>query len=98
MNNHLFTVIAKYIPNTLAIKTRVEGECLIMMNQSGVIDVVNETAKSFFFLCDGKRTIGDIFDIMKKEYDVDEETLAADLLLLIRQMQKRGFIHIEELI
>jgi hypothetical protein len=54
------------------------------------IYVLNETGTRIWELVDGKRTLADIIALITAEFDVDEKTLADDLLEYVGEMVTSG--------
>ncbi|WP_456408253.1 PqqD family protein [Thiolapillus sp.] len=60
-------------------QTRVGGEGVILRQDEGEILVVNEVAIRFVELIDGDKDLNELTDLLFQEYDVEKNTLAADL-------------------
>ena len=56
---------------------------------------LNDTAKDFILLCDGKRTVEDILVKMAEIYAVDEKILQIDIIDLIRDLQWKKILILE---
>jgi hypothetical protein len=66
---------------------------LIHQDQAEAI-VLNDTGLAFLELCDGHRNAGDIIDGMKSQFDVEPETLSADLEPFIEVLAEAGIIRL----
>ena len=84
-------------PRTNAVKTREEGEILLVMNPGQSLLFLNLVAKDFFLLCNGENTLDDIVEILYNQYDVEKETLTDDLLDIIQDMQKKRILYFDPL-
>ena len=83
-------------PFSIALKSRKEGELKIVSSEELDICYLNPTASFFFDYCDGSMTMGNILDIIKQEYDVDENILKNDLIDIVRYMQWKRILKLEE--
>jgi pyrroloquinoline quinone biosynthesis protein D len=54
---------------------------------------LNETAQDILTRCDG-RTVSEIIQALTEEYDVDAETLAADVRETLADLQRRKLIEL----
>jgi pyrroloquinoline quinone biosynthesis protein D len=53
---------------------------------------LNTTAHEVVSRCDGKTTVDGIIELLGKEYDVSAETIRADVLECLAQLQQRQLI------
>jgi len=83
----MFEFYCNFFPLFSARKTRKEGEVLIVFTNSLDLLYLNETAALFCALADGHRTLGEVVNVIKREYDVDSSRLVADICHLIRDLQ-----------
>ena len=56
------------------------------------IYTLNTVANDIWNLLDGRRAVAEIVDKLQQEYEVDRETLAADIRRLLSEMQEEGLI------
>jgi pyrroloquinoline quinone biosynthesis protein D len=43
-------------------------------------------------LCDGERTVGDIADILAKEYNAPKEDIEADIIAMLQDLADKGVV------
>lgn len=84
------------IPRVIALKTRENEDFLIAESDGLDIFYLNETAKNFLELCDGKRKIEEIKEMFLKDYVIDENSLEQDIVNLIRDLQWKNIIRLED--
>lgn len=85
-----------YIRRT-AIKTRRNGEMLIVMSERGEVQYLNETAAFLYERFDGSMTLREVFDLLLAEYDIAQQDIASvqqDAVNVIRDLQWQGLIEI----
>jgi hypothetical protein len=69
------------------------GEEAILINlNSGVYYSLNDTGTMFWELIDGQRTVADCAAEIAREYDVEAEVVAADLLELAEDFEREGLV------
>ncbi len=54
--------------------------------------VLNEVGVSFLELCDGKRNVQQIIDVMLEQYDVDADVLSKDIQAFVLELSDGGVI------
>ena len=64
---------------------------LVLKGQADAI-VLNDTAACFIELCDGKRTLDEIVEMVVEDFEVSAEQLALDLAPFIEAMAQEGVI------
>lgn len=69
-------------------------ETVVLSLKSGYLYTCNDTTARFIRAVDGKRRIGDIIDLLEKEYTVTRPRLAADLLSLTKRLLDEGLINV----
>ncbi len=92
-------ILMDYVPHSDILKAREEDNVLLVITNSHALYFLNEVAKDFLNLCNGKRTLGDIVDTMLKEYDVEVDVLINDLMDIIQELQIKRcvrFLPLEE--
>lgn len=60
-------------------QTRVADEGVILRQDDGEILVINEVAIHFVELIDGRKDLGELTELLLQEYEVEKNTLVADL-------------------
>jgi pyrroloquinoline quinone biosynthesis protein D len=65
---------------------------VILLADSGQIYSCNETTESFLRKVDGARNLGGIVALMAAEYEVDTDTLSADMAELAQELIDEGII------
>jgi len=64
----------------------------VLLFPEGVLEL-NETAQDIVTRCDGP-TVGEIIQALAEEYEVDPETLAADVRETLADLQQRKLIEL----
>ncbi len=59
---------------------------------AGRLYELNESAKTMWILCDGKRSVGEVARAMAAEYDAPAEKLAADTAAFVKKMMELGLL------
>lgn len=68
------------------------GEAVVLDPQSGRYYGLNELGARIFELARKPRTVDRIMHALLQEYDVEAETLRADLLAFLQEMEQRNLI------
>ena len=92
----VFEKINTLIPFKTCVKERDNTEFLIVSNEKGEIIYLNETSKDFYKLCDGLKSVKDIYDELLTIYDVKKDELEQDLVVLIRDLQWNDILSLRE--
>lgn len=82
------------VPHTKILKLREEGEVLIVINLNTDTFFLNEVAKDFLLLCNGRK-FSEIVDELCEIYDVDKDILTDDLMDIIRDLQYKRILCME---
>jgi hypothetical protein len=69
-------------------------DTVVLSLRSGYLYTCNETAADFLVSLDGKRTIGDVADLMVERYEVTREELTRDLLELAATFLDEGLVRV----
>ena len=69
----------------------VDEPALVLEDQDDAI-VLNESAACFIELCDGKRTLDEIIEMVVEDFEVSAEQLKLDLQGFIQEMAQEGII------
>ncbi len=94
--NRPYEMLKGYIPVRQALKTRAEGEMLIVSNRNSEIYYLNGTAREMWNILDGNMTVEGLCAEILSEYEVDRETLERDIVSFIRDMQWKRLIRLKE--
>lgn len=62
-----------------------------------VLEVLNDVAYDILGLCDGLRSISDIFDILINSYSVDEKILKNDIVVYLLYILKSKYVKVKEM-
>lgn len=65
---------------------------VVLLADSGQLYSCNDTSEAFLRHMDGRRTLGDIVDLMIAEYDIERDVLEADLAELAETLTREGVI------
>ena len=85
----------KSIPHAEILKLREEDDTLIVVTLRLEIFFLNEVAKDFLLLCDGRRQLKEIIDELGEIYDVEKNQLTDDLMEIIRDFQYKRILRME---
>ena len=69
-------------------------DTVVLSLKSGYLYTCNDTTARFIRAVDGQRRIGDIVNIMEKEYSVARPRLSADLLALTKRLLDEGLVSV----
>ena len=94
--NRVYDYMKYLIPIQNYIKKRENDNFLIIMSEKLEIQYLNEVAKDFYLLLDGKKNIENIVDNLLEIYDVSKEVLEKDIFHLIRELQWKNLIILKE--
>jgi len=73
----------------------IDDEAIIVMPETALATVLNQVAARIWELIDGKRTLGQIVDMIVLEYDVDAATAEKDAQSFVNELTARGLIGYE---
>jgi len=65
---------------------------VVLLADSGQLYSCNDTSEAFLRHVDGKRSLGEIVDLLTQEYEVERDVLAADLAELAESLKHEGVI------
>lgn len=88
-------ILFESVPHVEALKTREEGEILVVVNRQKKLFLLNEVAKDFLLLCDGRRRLKEIIDELGEIYDVEKDLLTDDLIDTIQDLQYKRILRME---
>ena len=64
----------------------IDGEAVIVLPESGQVNVLNEVGSRIWELIDGTRSVGEITEIIVAEYDVTAEQAEGDMDEFIQEL------------
>lgn len=67
-------------------------ETVVLSLQSGRLYTCNDTTKAFLEALDGRRSFGDIVDLLEGQFDVPREKLQRDLAELAEKLVREGLM------
>jgi len=73
-----------------------EQDTVVLSLKSGYLYTCNETSERFLKALDGRRTLGEVVDLLEAEYEVSREKLAEDLCALAEQLLSEKLIVVVE--
>ena len=90
-------ILRHYLVDTLdiSIKKRKEGGVALVIGENQHLYFLNEIASEFLFRCEGTKTTDEICQNIINLYDVDTDILLDDMIVLIRDLQKKRIIRID---
>ncbi len=65
---------------------------VVLLADSGQLYSCNDTSEAFLRHVDGKRSLGEIVDLLAQEYEVERDVLEADLAELAENLKQEGVI------
>jgi len=65
---------------------------VVLLADSGQLYSCNDTSEAFLRHVDGKRSFGEIIDLLAEEYEAEREVLAADFAELAESLKQEGVI------
>ena len=88
-------ILLEAVPHVETLKTREEGEILVVVNREKKLFLLNEVAKDFLLICDGRRQLKEIIDELGEIYDVEKNQLTDDLIETIQDLQYKRILRME---
>ena len=83
----VYNFLKNACPQKNCVKEKVNDDFLVVSAPDLSIYYLNETARLFYELIDGKSSIDSIVEALAAEYEVDRATLQEDIILLVRDLQ-----------
>jgi hypothetical protein len=65
---------------------------VVLLADSGQLYSCNDTSEAFLRHIDGKRSLGEIIDLLAGEYEVERDVLEADFAELAESLKQEGVI------
>lgn len=92
---------ARYQKDPNVVSREIAGEQILVPIRKQAADmaaiyVLNETGALIWRLIDGRRSLADIGDVLAQQYNVRPETVEADLLEIIGQLEELGMLRAVE--
>lgn len=92
---------ARYQKDPNVVSREIAGEQILVPIRKQAADmaaiyVLNETGARIWRLIDGRRSLADIGDVLAQQYNVRPETVEADLLEIIGQLEELGMLRAVE--
>lgn len=88
-------IVRRAVPKDISIKKRKEGGVALVIGENQHLYFLNEIASEFLFRCEGTKTTDEICQNIINLYDVDTDILLDDMIVLIRDLQKKRIIRID---
>jgi hypothetical protein len=82
--------VAHRLPGLM--EAEVDGELVALHIENGTYYSFNETAARIWALLDDPKSVSEISARLAAEFDVDAQTCANEVLLLLRDLEKDGLI------
>ena len=80
----------------ISLKKRWEKDIMVLYGKELDICYLNKIGGEIISLGNGKNTASDIADMLLQTYDVDENELREDIIWLIRELQWKRLVRLEE--
>jgi len=64
----------------------IDGEAVIILSESNLVNVYNPVGSRVWELCDGTRTVDDVINLIVSEYEVNRERAQTDVVAFIEQL------------
>ena len=71
-----------------------EGEAVILNLETGTYFGLNEVGTRIWSLIQENGSLQNVFEVIKREYEVSPEVLESDLLGIIDQLRSRGLVSV----
>jgi hypothetical protein len=69
-----------------------DGQATIVTPSDARVDVLNEAGSRIWDSIDGRRTLGQILEVVLQEYDIDPARAEADLIEFVAALQQSGMV------
>lgn len=83
-------------PQNISLKSRMEEDIMVVYGKPLEMSYLNKIGARILNLSDGSNSVEDIANILLKIYDVDEKNLQDDIIVLMRELQWKRIIKLEE--
>jgi hypothetical protein len=87
-----------YFPSQDVVARDIEGELIIVPLTSGIGDsgdeifTLNETGRAIWRSLDGKKTLGEVAEVLKMEFEAEPGELEVDIVGLVKELAKRKMV------
>jgi hypothetical protein len=89
--------LTKYpIPHAQAAARVVDGEAVIVLADTGEVNVLNAVGTRIWELMDGTRSVQQIAEVIQQEFDVSLQTAVQDAEQIIQQLTENQAIVLED--
>ena len=92
----IYNLLKEKKPKSVVLKMRQNNDMLVVNSKELEIFYLNGTSAFFLEKCDGDRSIEQIKNLMLDEFDVPESLLCKDLVVLVRDLQWKKLIALED--
>ena len=84
------------VPHPQVAARIIDGEAVIVLPQSGQVNVLNEVGSRIWELIDGTRSVSEITEIIVTEYDVTAEQAELDVNEFIQELGQNKMLVLAE--
>jgi hypothetical protein len=87
-----------YIPSENVVARDIEGELIIVPLTSGIGDsedeifTLNETGRAIWQSLDGKKSLQDVAEVLKMEFEAQPGEIEVDVVGLVKELAKRKMV------
>ena len=78
-----------------AVFRELDGEAVILDLETGLYFGLNEVGARIWQLIDAHGDLRQVFEILRKEFDVADAQLQHDLVTLVEQLREKGLVRVE---
>jgi hypothetical protein len=82
--------------NDEAVSRELDGEAVILNLTSGTYFGLNAAGTRIWALIQEHRSLREVFEVMRNEYEVSPEVLERDLLHLVEQLREKGLVNVSQ--
>lgn len=77
-----------------AVSRELDGEAVILELASGTYFGLNDVGTRIWALIGERRSLRQVFEALRQEYDVQPEALERDLVELVEKMREKGLVDV----
>ena len=81
---------------TNVISRQVDEEAVLVSPEKGEVKVINQTGALIWENCDGHTSIGQLVDLVCREYQVSRKAAEADVVEFLEALAERGLVNVIE--
>lgn len=74
------------------ISRQVDEEAVLVSPEKGEVKVINQTGALIWENCDGHTSLGQLVELVCREYRVDHDAAEADVVEFLEALAKRGLV------